>query len=339
MFYKLPLAYNTLLNQTFQYGRQAIYLLGRGGPLQNNQLFMCSFKATQNPFCSTNFTATGSGATMSASCEDPHDPLAYIKSMPNATKESLISLDWPWVASDWANSVSLGDGINDGNASNARLLTELALQSEALNPGLPSPAEALAVMAGSTLLSSSLFAPFVEFYVSLSSPKWIRKTAWLIGAAQNYTETILDEAQFQWFNATIRAQQYASGGVLNYQRAFFVILFVVFFSNILVLIYFIFHKGMVTDYSDPANLFTLAVNSPPSSLMAGSCGGGPEGEQFKTHWRVMNEGSHLYMASEQPKGWKGRPVSTSSFEMDARTQAATPISRTYSKFSRRTTML
>lgn len=334
VFFKLPLPYNTLLNQTFQYGREAIYLLGRGGPLQNNQLFMCSFKATHYANCSTNFTATGSGATLNANCEDPNDPFAYVKS--NASAQAKIELDWPWIASDWGNSVSLSDGLNDGNSSNARLLTELALQNAELNPALPSPAEALAVMIGSTLLSGSAYAPFVEFWVSFSS----LETFYLADQElQNYTQNILDTPQYQYFNASIRAQQYASGGVFKYQKAFFVILFIVFFTNVLVLAYFIAHKGVVTDYSDPANLFTLAINSPPSELLSGSCGGGPEGEQFRVNWRVMNEGSHLYMASEEPKGWKKRPVSTTSFELVSRTHASTPVSRTYSKFSRRTTLL
>ena len=58
------------------------------------------------------------------------------------------------------------------NASNARLLTQLILAKPTdgtpqLDPTLPSMAEALAVMAGCTLISSSEDTPFVEFWVSL----------------------------------------------------------------------------------------------------------------------------------------------------------------------------
>lgn len=321
VFFKKPLPYNTLLNQTFQYGRNAIYLLGKGGPSQNDLMFMCSLKTTHYPGCSTNFTATASGARLDANCDKPSDSMAYIKSIDNAAAMPAISLDWPWVAGEWGTSVSLNDGINDGNSSNARLLTDLALQQPSLNPALPSPAEALAVMAGSTLLTSSLHAPFVPFW--------------------NYTQNTLDEPQYQFLNATIQAQEYASGGTFRYQRAFFPVLFAVFLINILVLVYFVVHKGMVTDYSDPANLFTLAVNSPPSHLLAGSCGGGPEGEQFKVNWRVMNAGNHLYMTSEQPKGWKGHPYSSSIYEMSPNNRSSPylPINRSYSKFSKRTTLL
>lgn len=68
--------------------------------------------------------------------------------------------------------LSLNAGIFDGNASNARLLTQFPLFDQnaqpgmpQLDPSLPSPAEALAVMAGDTLLLSITDAPFVEFYV------------------------------------------------------------------------------------------------------------------------------------------------------------------------------
>lgn len=65
--------------------------------------------------------------------------------------------------------------------------------------------------------------------------------------------------------------------------------------NIFVLTYFIFHRGLVTDFSEPPNLFALAVNSPPSHVLAGSCGGGPEGKQYMVNWFVNHEGEHLYM--------------------------------------------
>jgi len=78
-----------------------------------------------------------------------------------------------------------------------------------------------------------------------------------------------------------------------------VILFLVFLMNILVLVYFLFHKGLVTDFSEPPNLFALAVNSPPSQLFAGSCGGGPGGKQYVVNWFVNTEGDHLYMEPGQ----------------------------------------
>ena len=106
---------------------------------------------------------------------------------------------------------------------------------------------------------------------------------------------MLDEAQPQWFNASVRAQQYASGGVDAVSQGWIVILLLVFLMNILVLIYFLVHRGLVTDFSEPPNLFALAVNSPPSHHLAGACGAGPEKEQYSVNWFVNTEGDHLYL--------------------------------------------
>lgn len=106
---------------------------------------------------------------------------------------------------------------------------------------------------------------------------------------------MLDEYQTQFFKASLKAQQYASGGMPGASRAWVLILALVFAMNIFVLIYFILHRGLVTDFCEPPNLFALAVNSPPSHVLAGSCGGGPEGKQYMVNWFVNHEGSHLYM--------------------------------------------
>lgn len=106
---------------------------------------------------------------------------------------------------------------------------------------------------------------------------------------------MLDNFQTQYFNASVKAQQYASGGVDSASKGWILILLLVFLMNIFVLIYFLVHRGLVTDFSEPPNLFALAVNSPPSHLLAGSCGGGPEGKQYMVNWFVNTEGDHLYM--------------------------------------------
>jgi hypothetical protein len=92
------------------------------------------------------------------------------------------------------------------------------------------------------------------------------------------------EGKLQYFNASIEAQQYASGGTAAYQRAFLVILFAVFILDFLALAYFLTHRDWYADVSEPSNLFSLAINSPPSKELAGSCGGGPHGKQFRSSW-------------------------------------------------------
>ena len=170
VFAKYPLPFNTIMNHTyFPYGRDSIYLLGSSGLDNGSTYVLCSIKVSLTPNCSTRYNATGSGGTMEAICEDPTDDLAYIKSLSNATT-GVTNKDWPYIGSEWANSLSLHTGIVDANASNSRLLTQLILQGPELNKALPSPAEALAVMAGCTLLMSAQDSPFVEFWVSHSLP-------------------------------------------------------------------------------------------------------------------------------------------------------------------------
>jgi hypothetical protein len=113
---------------------------------------------------------------------------------------------------------------------------------------------------------------------------------------QNHTDLILNDFSTEYFNASLQAQQYASGGIESAPaRAWVTVLFLVFIMNLFVLIYFILHRGLVTDFSEPPNLFALAVNSPPSHVLAGSCGGGPEGKQYMVNWFVNHEGNHLFM--------------------------------------------
>ncbi|KAI1350841.1 hypothetical protein F5Y01DRAFT_137005 [Xylaria sp. FL0043] len=45
-------------------------------------------------------------------------------------------------------------------------------------------------------------------------------------------------------------------------------------------------KGLVTDYTEPQNLFALAINSAPSRALAGSCGHGPDTAELRVPWRV-----------------------------------------------------
>lgn len=293
LFSQLPEEYNTLFNDTtgLAYGRDSVYVLGKGGSTDsegnfddNDNYALCQLKVSLSPNCSTQYNASASGGTLEAICEDPNDQLAYYRSLPVATSGNIsVSKDWPNIASEWGLSLSLNDGSFQGNGANARLLTELIITAPygtaELNPALPSMAEALAVMAGCTLLQASTDSPFVEFW--------------------NYSSPILTPGQYQNFNASVRAQQYQSGGTQVYQKAFIVVLVTVFALNVMALVYFIMHRDWYTDFSEPTNLFTLAVNSPPSKELAGSCGGGPTGGQFNVAWKVNRVGEHVFMESRE----------------------------------------
>lgn len=151
----------------------------------------------------------------------------------------------------------------------------------------------------------------------------------------NYTDTTI-QGDHQDFNASIRVQQYASGGSQGYQKLFYVVLVAVFVMNVAILLYFIWHRDWYTDFSEPVHLFSLAVNSPPSQELAGSCGCGPSGEQYKTSWKMHKYGDHFYVDSQGPNENVmnvdsprfSRRRFTQTFEMDS------PVGRLKNRFSR-----
>ena len=173
----------------------------------------------------------------------------------------------------------MNTGITDGDASNARLLTQLAPTTSTLDKTLPSIAEALAVLAGCTLLIGSVDTPFVHFW--------------------NYSAThdILSQPQIQSFNGSLQYQDYASGGSYKYQGVFYAVLILVFMMNVVCLGHFLWRGDIVTDFTEPRNLFALSLNSPPSETLAGSCGGGPEAQEYKAKWSIVCDNGHFSVES------------------------------------------
>lgn len=172
IFSRYPSRYNTLLNQTFFYGRESIYLLGRDPDVDTETYSLCQMKVSLTPNCSTTYNAAQDSASLSSTCDPDHDNMAYIHSDPKAQSgAATVSINWPWIGSEWANSLSLNNGITDGRASIARILTHLILKEPKLSPDQPSLAETLAVLAGSTLLMGTQDAQMDMDWVSpLPSP-------------------------------------------------------------------------------------------------------------------------------------------------------------------------
>lgn len=189
-------------------------------------------------------------------------------------------------ADAWRLSMDVSGGVYNNNASNARLLTQLVLSEPKMPAQLPSMAEALAVYIGSTLVTSSIKTPFRHYW-------------------DNPQAILEDPGQLQAFNASIRSQQYTSGHVNDWQAIFYAVLALVFAINLFCLLYLFLRSGLVTDYTEPQNLFALAINSPPSAQLTGSCGGGPEKRDVVVPWRVAYAPSanHYFFeeAADRPK--------------------------------------
>lgn len=286
VFGKLPEPYNTVVNTTGVWPKDSIYLLGKPN-VTSPEYVVCGIRAKQTGVCSTSYRAASSGAFLSSNCENKTNTLQYNREDPDFV-EGVWSPDWVSIGSEWINSLSLSAGITNGDASNARLLTQLmpaydqSAKTYSLDPALPSIGEALAVMAGSTLILSSRDAPYVGYW--------------------NYSTTMLDEPVYQYFKASLQVVGYASGGTEKWQAVFYVILLFAFITSAVCLGFFIVEaRGrQITDFTEPQNLFALAVNSPQSSRLEGACGCGPEGRQLKERWFIgMDEDdAHYYIRAK-----------------------------------------
>ena len=318
-FPKRPVPYNTVFNASdYMYGHSAVYLLATSA---GNTSTMCSMRVALTANCSTEYGATMSGGSLNVNCEEGNR-LAYRNFYPKAPVGTW-SEDWVDVASNWGKAISLNDGISDAESSNARLLTQFIPTSSALSTALPSVSEALAIMAGSTLLLSALDSSFRHFW--------------------NYSNTLLTDPQWEPFHATVKSQSYQSGGTQRWQNAFYIVLIVVFVANICCLSYFALSGGLMTDFVEPSNLFCLSLLSPPSKVLEGACGGGPTEEHFATQWnfKVDESRDHLWIESRasqtgsEHKRNKSQASSTTEYEM-----GGFPVRRAYSRIKKnRTSML
>ena len=312
IFPKLPKPFNIVFNYSTVYGQESIYLLATSA---DSTYTMCSMKASLTPNCSTEYHSSVSGGSLNSNCNETTNHMIYTKSSPKAP-HGIWEKDWVDVASEWGMALSLNDGITDGQSTNARLLTQMIPTSNALNPSLPSTSEALAVLAGNTLVLSALGSPFIHYW--------------------NYSTPTLAEPQYQAFNATLRISNYASGGTAEWQGVFYIVLTLVFIINLLCLIYFGVKGSRVTDFMEPQNMFALSLNSPPSAVLGGTCGAGPEKEHYRTNWHIHadRKSRHLYVVNSNPGGavHKRSVSQQTDYEMEA-----SPMARMYTKLSQKKT--
>lgn len=293
IFGTYPIPYNTIMNTTGQYPVNAIYLLGKPG-VPSPDYIMCAIRAKETGKCSTKYSAASSGATLETTCEDDNNKYQYNKHDKDF-HEGLWSPDYKNIAGQWASAVSLGSGITGADASNERMVMQMmpthdnATDTYSLDPKLPSIGEALAVMAGSTLILSTQHSPFVQ--------------GW------NYTPPgagdMLDTPAYQYFPASFQGMGYSSGGTEKWQGVFYVILVFAFITSAIVFVFLIFeaHGHQITDFTEPQNLFAISINSPQTTRLDGACGCGPAGRQLKERWFIgmEEEDSHYYIRAKADK--------------------------------------
>lgn len=170
IFSKIPQPYNTVLNISTFYGHNSIYLLATS---KNDTYTMCSMRVAQSPGCYTEYNASASGRSLTSHCGD--SSLTYNKSKPNAPI-GFWEKNWKDVASEWGLGLSLNSGINGASAI-SRLLTQLIPAANTLDPKLPSISEALAVLAGCTLVLSTQGSPFIHCKAKFGTSLYLLKAA------------------------------------------------------------------------------------------------------------------------------------------------------------------
>ncbi|OTA89973.1 hypothetical protein M434DRAFT_398298 [Hypoxylon sp. CO27-5] len=295
VFQLYPIDYNMITNTSVP-GSDSIYILAKSGTIDDYT--MCQLRSWVTPKCSTQFDVSGiSGGYMRAHCEDPDDTNSYIRGSGNddATSPPYVSVDWRNLADQWRLSMDLNGGVQNNNASNARIMTNLILNTPSLDPFLPSMAEALAVLASSTLVAGSLSSTY--------------RAVW------QYSSMDMDPGIYESFKASMRTQQYTSSHVMAWQAIFYPVLGLVFVINVACLLYLLFFRpGLVSDYTEPQNLFAVAVNSPPSAALAGSCGHGPDSAEMVVPWRVgySAAANHYFFEEAGDVGQRGRATARQS---------------------------
>lgn len=284
-FPKLPLPYNILGFISSSYGSPAVYILAAPPPegkrvsyLPYMDYALCSVRSAVYRNCTTYYHVAQSGGQMSVECDkSPGNTLPYVKSVPDA-RIGYWEPDWKDIGAEWLRAVSLNSGAYNANASNDRILSQfIPPYVNGTGPGdstylpynVPTIGEALAVLASSTAVLASSRAPFLHYW--------------------NYSLVTLEEPQYQNFRAELSYKDYASGGTQEWQGLFYVVLVAVFLLSCFSLVYLLWTfclLGRVTDYTEPQNLFALAINSPPSTTMSGTCGAGPSGGILAKKWEV-----------------------------------------------------
>ncbi|KAJ9653559.1 hypothetical protein H2198_007279 [Neophaeococcomyces mojaviensis] len=281
-FTRLPKEFNTIVNSSSSYGPSAVYLLSKPpNTTVTNDVVLCAIKSFQYTNCSTAYHVAQSGGQLSVHCDNDSEVWRpYRDTIENKTNIPPLAVgvkDWKDVGMEWINSVALSQGITDADASIARLVTQMIpswdnVTGAKLSPSRPSIGEALSVLAGYTLLLSSNAAPFEHYwkYAPDLSP-------------------ILDSPATENFSAILSYKDFASGGDQRWKGIFYIVLVAAFVQNCFCLGYLLWYfwrDGEVTDYTEPQNLFALAINSPPTQILAGACGGGPSGEMLGRKWCV-----------------------------------------------------
>ncbi|KAM6517009.1 hypothetical protein FSOLCH5_007961 [Fusarium solani] len=226
---------------------------------------LCQLRTWLSADCSTHLSIGGTPQpALEAHCADTTEKAALVDE----------SIGFSVMGPILAEALKLFNVDTLGLSSNPSLVTRLALKTPELPADFPSMAEAFCVFTLASLSSSALGTTFQH--------------KWDYGAFDPRANKDLfhDYGRVEVFHASISSQQYTSGHIDDWQKAFYAVLAFVFVTNLMCLLYFVFHFGLVADFTEPENHFALAINSPPTERMVGSAVDGPHRSHMAVRWRI-----------------------------------------------------
>lgn len=259
------------------------------------------------------------------------NPDAYVHHMEvDGQGIETANVDWVYMIELWSLSMNLNGGANNDNASNARILTELAITEPRLSSTLPSMAEALAAMISNTLVTGSIDTPFVHY--------WDQSEATMLAPGA---------PAMVRFPARVRSQEYASWHTEAWQGVFYAVLAPAFLLNLVCLAY-LCRVGLVKDFLEPTNLFALATararggaggGSPPSGMPDVRQEGPGEKKKKKSAahmvvpWRLsyLPDADHFYFEEASGGGVDSPRVASASSAVELEERAGNK--RSYVRFS------
>ena len=264
--------YNSILNHS-GIGADSIYVLATAA---DNSSMVCSLRASISVSCSTIYQASATGGQLESHCEDPNDSNSYLHSVVDAPS-GIMQPDWSSVGQDWGLAMALDGGQKGANASTTRLLTQFIPEKQNLDPNMPSIAEALAALAGSTLLLGAQDSPFVHYW--------------------NYTQHII-AAVPQGFNATVKAYEYQSRYEQKWQQVFYIVLVGTFIANCYCFVYLAWNSKFLMDVTEPENLFDMGFSSLPSKGSEGAFYAASKKDRYGRKWAVkVDQDQHVHFES------------------------------------------
>ncbi|KID94087.1 hypothetical protein MAJ_09960, partial [Metarhizium majus ARSEF 297] len=281
-----PPVMNMVSNMSIN-GSGSVYILIKS--LEIEDYTLCEAQSWLSDVCSTQILISGThGASLKAMCENPNDETAYNRIHPPSKEPPTLQLGWTDVAQNWSTSMDVNGGLRVNNGSNARTLSQLILKEPKVDPYFPTIAEALSAYLASTVVMSAIDSPFHH--------------GW------DYPAKMLDAAATQEFQVKLQTTEYAAGHTEPYQQAWYIVLFIVPALSLFCILYMLLNGGVITDFTEPKTLFALALNSPPSAQINGSCGSGPVGRDLVVPWRVSYEPElqHYFFEEANNKPWRGR---------------------------------